>query len=141
MECRSVLFRSQNLGETERAAVERVRAIVDRGLPGLAVEFETAAGKPVGEAAHGRSEILRLVDIIGEIVVPERDIGLLALAMGMTTDCRVAPRAMIVPEMPLPLVSGTPGTLRPSGNLPQVDCDASAPSAGVGRKSGVWGKG
>src|SRR3546814_2173719 len=82
MECRSVLFRSQNLGETERAAVERVRAIVDRGLPGLAVEFETAAGKPVGEAAHGRSEILRLVDIIGEIVVPERDIGLLAVAIG-----------------------------------------------------------
>src|SRR3546814_2638341 len=63
----------QHLVETERAAVERVRAIVDRGLPGLAVEFETAAGKPVGEAAHGRSEILRLVDIIGELVVPERD--------------------------------------------------------------------
>src|SRR3546814_3064807 len=49
----------------------------------------------------------------------------------MTTDCSVAPRAMIVAEMPLPLVSVTPGTLRPSGNLPKVDCDASAPSAGV----------
>src|SRR3546814_13825022 len=49
----------------------------------------------------------------------------------MTTDCSVAPSAMIVAEMPLPLVSVTPGTLRPSGNLPKVDCDASAPSAGV----------
>src|SRR3546814_11487573 len=67
----------QHLVETERAAVERVRAIVDRGLPGLAVEFETAAGKPAGEAAHGRSEIWRLVAIIGEIVVrsEERRVG------------------------------------------------------------------
>src|SRR3546814_17482045 len=50
---------------------------------------------------------------------------------GMTTDCSVAPSAMIVAEMPLPLVSVTPGTLRPSGNLPKVACAASAPSAGV----------
>src|SRR3546814_7457659 len=49
----------------------------------------------------------------------------------MYTDGSVAPRARIGAEMPLPLVSVTPGTLRPSGNLPKVDCDASAPSAGV----------
>src|SRR3546814_10214382 len=49
----------------------------------------------------------------------------------MTPDCSVAPSAMTVAEMPLPLVSVTAGTLRPSGILPKVDCDASAPSAGV----------
>ncbi len=72
----------QDLVETERTAVQRVRAIVDRRLPRLAVELEAPARQPVGEAADGRSEILGLVDIVGEIVIAERDIGLLAVAVG-----------------------------------------------------------
>ncbi len=72
----------QLLVEACRAAVERVGAVVDRHLIRLAVEREPAPGDPVGEAPDGRAEILRVVEIVLEVVIAERDVGKVPGAIG-----------------------------------------------------------
>src|SRR3546814_8214703 len=69
-----------------------IGAVVDGHLIRLAVERELALGDAVGEPPHRAAEILGLVEILLEIVVAERDIGLVAVLVGQ--DHRLQRRAI-----------------------------------------------
>ncbi len=70
-----------DLVEALGAAVQGIGAVIDRRGIGLAVDLVLALGNAVSEAADGRAEILRLVEIVLQPGITQRDVGALAVAV------------------------------------------------------------
>ena len=70
------------LVESLDAAVQMVRAVVRGQLVFDAVEGELSLGDAIGEAADGRTEAGMALEVVGQRIERERDVGQLAVAVG-----------------------------------------------------------
>ncbi len=93
------------LVEADRAAVERVRRIVDREVIGDPVERERAPGDAVRVAAGDAAEVRAALDVVVEVVEAERDVRAVAVAVRHPTDWMIPPYVMILTSMPREFVS------------------------------------